>query len=234
MRLALMQPYLFPYIGYFSLMARCDRWITFDQAQFIKGGWIQRNRILHPSEGWQWFGVPLAKHSSSATIAEVEVAPDGWQDKLLRRLDVYRRAPYHDTVAPLVETCLRQPATHIIDLAESSQRLVAEHLGLAFEPERLSELDLDHAQIQGPGDWGLEVCRQLGASTYVNAIGGRDLFDPAAFAAAGVGLEFVRARLSPYDQGGRDFEPGLSIIDVLMWNGPDEARRLVEDDVELV
>ena len=96
MKLGIMQPYLFPYLGYFDLIHCTDRWIVFDTAQYIRHGWINRNRILHPTSGWQYFIIPVKKQSRNTPICDIQVSDNpGWRARVLGQLEHYRkRAPY--------------------------------------------------------------------------------------------------------------------------------------------
>ncbi len=231
MRYALMQPYLFPYLGYFSLIARTDRWVVFDEAQFIKGGWINRNRFRKASGGFGWFTVPLRRHGHQAAIREVQLTADGaWRRKIKAQLLSAPGAPGRDLVATLLDELFHEQTTHIADLAIRSLSLACRAIGLRFTPQRLSELQLDLPERARPGDWGWLVGSQLGASHYVNPPGGRALFDPDRYAREGLIIEIISNRLRPYSQGGAGpFEPGLSVLDALLWCDPGEVRELVED-----
>lgn len=231
--LVLMQPYFMPYIGYFALMAHADRFVTFDTAQFIKGGWIQRNRTQKPGGGWQYVRVPLRRAPHHAAIREVQVAEDPkWRRKLVNQLQPYRRAPHYDAVLALVSRCLAPRDADIATFNLHGLREVAAYIGLDCPIEPLSSLDLDLTECTGPGDWGRVVCRETGADRYLNPVGGKALFDPRAFAADGVELTFLRAHDVPFPRGSTPHEPFLSILDVLMYRSPAEARALC-DAVEL-
>lgn len=225
--LVLMQPYFVPYIGYFGLIANSDRFVTFDTAQFIKGGWIQRNRMLKPGGGWQYIRVPLRKAPHHAAIGAVEVAEDGrWRRKMRNQLQHYRRAPHFADTLALLDRCVDLQGVDIATFNLHSLRVIAEYIGLTTPIEALSDLDLDLSECAGPGDWGRVVCRESGASRYLNAVGGRDLFDPTAFAQDNVELTFLQARPQDYTQLGQPHEPWLSILDVLMFHPPERVREM--------
>src|SRR5580693_8893111 len=110
MRLGIMQPYLFPYPGYFDLINRCDRWVVFDTAQYIRHGWVNRNRILHPTSGWQYIIVPLKKHERETPINQIETQPyEQWASRILGQLQHYKKkAPGYAVASALVDDCLSQ------------------------------------------------------------------------------------------------------------------------------
>ena len=214
MKLVLMQPYFFPYLGYFDLINRSDRWIVFDTAQYIQQGWINRNRVLHPIEGWRYIIAPVRKHLHTAAIGEIVVDDTAlWRKRLPRQLGHYRNAPFFAEVMRLVEDGLADPEPHIARLNVNLLDRICQYLSIEFDYEFLSAMNLDLQGVRRPGDWGLQVSRALGASEYVNATGGGSLFDPEAFRDAGIKLTVVEPVTFNYDCNGFRFEPHLSIID---------------------
>lgn len=214
-----MQPYFFPGLGYFDLIGATDRWVVFDTPQYRRRSWMNRNRILHPQRGWQYVQAPVEKHSLGAPISDIRVvAGDGWKRRLVAQLTHYRgRAPYFERTRELVERVLAAEERRLARICGRALAACCELLGLSVELEYFSEMDVALGPIEGPGDWALRISEALGATTYVNPPGGRHLFDPAAFAASGVGLEIRTFPDLVYEPRGFAFEPGLSIIDVLMW-----------------
>ncbi|OGA74803.1 MAG: hypothetical protein A3G81_16765 [Betaproteobacteria bacterium RIFCSPLOWO2_12_FULL_65_14] len=229
MRVSLMQPYFFPYLGYFDLINCSDRWIVFDTAQYIKQGWVNRNRVLHTQQGWEYIIVPVKKHPHNTAIGDVEISDDRpWRQKIMRQLMHYQKqAPYYRQVVDLVGACLASQETHISKLNVRILDIICSYLGIPFRYQFLSDMGLDLGQDLGPGEWGLQVSIALGASEYVNAPGGRALFDEQAFKRAGVMLNIRNVPPMQYACGRYQFEPHLSIIDVMMWNdGPSIKRYL--------
>jgi hypothetical protein len=226
MKLALMQPYFFPYIGYFELIYRADQWIVFDTAQYIKLGWVNRNRILHPVNGWQYIIVPVRKHDHQTPIMDIQIVEgDRWRAKLLGQLQHYKKkAPYFNEVISLVSTCLDNNTSSLSRLNVSCLVQVCKYLGIEFSHSLLSEMNLDLSHVDVPGDWALRISEALGASEYVNAPGGAHLFDRSAFERAGVKLTIQPPLDFVYQCNGWEFQPNLSIIDVIMWNSPDRIR----------
>lgn len=222
-----MQPYFFPYLGYFDLICHTDAWVVFDTPQYIRHGWVNRNRVLHPSDGWQYVIAPVRKHDRAAAIRDVEVSPEpAWRRRLLAQLGHYRkRAPYFRETMAIVDRCL---APGDASLARTNVAILDEIcrlLGIRFDRRFFSEMAIDLPAEPGPGDWALEIASALGADEYVNPPGGRHLFDPARFADRGIALTIREFRNMPYRCEGYGFVPGLSIVDVLMWNRPESVRR---------
>lgn len=227
MKLGIMQPYPFPYIGYFELMARVDRWVAFDVVQYNRRSWMNRNRILHPGESWQYFCIPVDKAPHGTVLSAIRLADRAEAErKLLAQLQHYRRhAPYFGRVTDLVRDAFARPdADTLVGFNLGSLAAVAERLDIPFEPQRCSQLDLALDSVEHAGQWALRIAAQLGADSYLNPPGGRDIFRPEEWAAAGIQLDFTAMNDLRYDCGPYTFEPHLSILDVLMWCSTDDIR----------
>ena len=225
MRLAIMQPYFFPHLGHFSLIAACDEWIVFDVSQYTKRSWMSRNRVLHPVSGWQWASVPLAGASiHMRTDAARLLDPASACRRLLGQLSHYRHAPHYRAVVALVTEVFSGTSTSLVELNVRGLSAVCRLIGLPFRCRVASALRLDLPPDPGPGGWAPAICAALEATSYVNPAGGRALFDPEDFVHRGIDLHFLQAAPFRYATGPYGFEPGLSILDVLMWNEPEVIR----------
>ena len=246
MRFAAMQPYFFPYLGYFQLIAAADRFLLYDNLNYMRQGWVHRNRIRLKGGGEFYCAAPLLGASSNVMIRDVRVDPAGrWPGRFLDLLEHnYKKAPFYDEVFPAIEQAVRRPATHLTEVNRNGIRAVAEFLGIAtpifhdtapfqdFEDaaraERSPWLD-ELARDMGTADVKtlrvLYLCRQTGADAYLNPPGGRELYARDVFAQNGVALQFLQPTLAPYPQQGDGFLPGLSILDVLMNCGREGTRR---------
>lgn len=217
MRLGFMQPYFLPYPGYFAVIAQTDQWVVFDDAQMIRHGWVDRNRVLHPTEGWSYIKVPTAKHSRRSPIAAVQASRNvDWRDRMLRQLAHYRAAPNFAPVLAWLTEALATCPDGLAALNVHMLQRTCDWLGLAFHPVLHSSLDYDRSTVAGPGDWAPTVAGLLGATTYLNPTGGAALFDPARFAQVGCVLRFVQWPAQPYPQLRPEFQPGLSILDMML------------------
>jgi hypothetical protein len=216
MRLAMMQPYFFPYLGYFQLMRAADVFVLADRVQYMQGGWIARNRIIGP-KGWAYITVPLAARPVTARIDEVRLAaPARWRRNLMQALGVYRRAPYFAPTMALVEALLRDcDAPGIADVNAHLLQGLAAALNLTCRIELQSALGIDYAAVRAPGDWAAVTAGALGADAYINPVNGAGFHFDEPFAARGCALAFLRPHALVYEQG-QAFEPRLSIIDTLM------------------
>jgi hypothetical protein len=230
-KLAIMQPYLFPYLGYFQLIEAVDRFVIYDDVNFIDQGWINRNLILSASGSSEpvYFTVPLRGASSSRTIREIEVSPDPrWHRKLLKTFaQTYARAPYFREVFPIVETVLTPVDQRISIVARTGLRAVCEYLNLERDWVESSDI-YENEALRGQSRI-LDICRQEQAAEYVNPIGGMALYSREAFAKEGVGLRFLKPRLREYRQFRVPFVPGLSVVDVMMFNSRERVREMLKD-----
>lgn len=236
MRLGIMQPYFFPYLGHFGLIASVDEWIVFDVTQYTPKTWMNRNRVLHPSAGWTYVTVPLANSSISIKTHEARILdPLAAHKSILGKLSHYRRrSRRYDAVVALVDEAFGDAADEsLVRLNARGLRAVCAYLGIPFRFRILSELGLDLPEDLGPGSWAPSVCGRLGATSYVNPVSGRALFDPAEFDRLGVELLFAETELFPYATGPFTFEPGLSILDVLMWNAPERVAAALREGTRL-
>lgn len=230
MRLGIMQPYFFPYLGHFALIAACDRWVVFDVTQYTPRSWISRNRVLHPQQGWNYISVPLANGSISIRIADARIADfAATRASVLGKLTHYRRqAPHYASVTALVEDVFAEPQTDLVELNMRSLARVCSHLGLPWSPVRASRLELDLPPIRHAGQWAPQIGHALGARTYVNPLGGAGIFRREDFEAAGVDLAFLDFQPPAYATGRYAFEANLSILDVLMWNEPGAVWTMLQ------
>lgn len=230
MNLGIMQPYFFPNTGHFSLIDHTDRWIVFDSVQFIRHGWIERNRILKPGEGWQYICVPLVKHSRNTLIKDVKIrTSENWRDLIFRQLQHYKKAPFYEQTIVLLKKCMEIETDSITDLNVHVLRTICHYLDIQFDYTIYSNLDLGIVNVEHAGDWALKISQQFGATTYTNPIGGKLLFDQDAFNRAGLRLSFLEAQNTEYAQKGNKFEPGLSIIDTLMFNSIEETKGQIKN-----
>lgn len=234
MRLGIMQPYFFPYLGYFSLIAATDQFVVFDPVQTIRHGWINRNRILKPGGAEpQYINVPLAKHSRETLIQNIKIANQvDWKSRILGQIQHYRkRAPYFFQTKQILEECFSLETDSVVDLNVHCLATVCRSLDLEFNVLRYAEIENEIEPVNHPGEWALHISSALHATAYVNPIGGRDIFQPAQFQERGMSLMFLDPSLTPYPQRNPNFVPGLSIIDVLMFNSPEETVRQINDYV---
>jgi len=232
MILAVMQPYFFPYTGYWQLMRAVDTFVILDDVNYIVRGWVNRNRILINGEP-RYITVPLQNASQNRTIDEIVLDPSpAWRDRMVRSIEMaYRKAPHFTTVFPILEALLRHPAERLVDYLSHQLRTLSVRLALETRFEFASTV-LPRGELKGQ-DRILALCRELGATTYRNLPGGRALYDAASFRGIDTRLEFISMRPEPYAQlRVPEFVPSLSVIDALMALGlPGVRDRLARYDV---
>jgi hypothetical protein len=232
MKVAIMQPYFFPYIGYFQLIGSVDVFIVYDNIKYTKKGWINRNRMLQ-SDKDVMFSLPLKSDSDFLDVRDRELAADFNCDKLLGQINgAYRRAPYFAQTFPLIEQVVRHEERNLFKFLHHSIVMICEHLGIATEIRVSSGIAIDH-DLKNQ-DKVLALCDEVGANTYVNAIGGMELYSKDEFWVRGIELKFIKSKPFEYAQLGNEFVPWLSIIDVMMFNPLDTIRECIESNYELI
>jgi hypothetical protein len=231
-KLAIMQPYFLPYIGYFQLIAAVDHFTVYDNIKYTKKGWINRNRFLLNGADTM-FSLPLQKASDDLNVVERYLAADFNRGKLLNQLKgAYSKAPHYAETLPLLDRVIMCPAINLFEYIHYSLTEVCAHLGLTTRIERSSEVRIDHGLKAQ--DKVIALCLARGAATYINAIGGTELYRRDDFAARGLELRFLRSRPLDYVQFGAPFVPWLSILDVLMFNPLSHVKYAVTTNYDLV
>lgn len=232
MKLAIMQPYFLPYIGYFHLIASVDQFIVYDNIKYTKKGWINRNRMLQNGKDVM-FSLPLKSDSDYLDVCQRELSAEFSRDKLLNQYKgAYRRAPYFDQTLPLIEEIVRFDDANLFRYLHHAIVKTCEHLGITTEIRRSSEIAIDHTLKNQ--DKVLALCEAVGGSTYVNAIGGTELYSKETFREKGIDLKFIQSKPFEYPQFGGAFVPWLSIIDVMMFNSTDVIRDQVDNGYDLL
>lgn len=228
MTLAIMQPYFLPYIGYFQLLNAVDKFVLYDDVNFINRGWVNRNTMLLGGKP-HLFTLPLINASQNRLIHEVEVSQDtAWRTKTLKTFQqAYQKAPQFQVIFPLLEETIYLEATDIADLVYQSLVLVNGYLGIETELVRTSRM-YDNAELKGQARI-LDICKKEGATRYINPIGGQELYKRDLFQEQGIQLNFIKSTLHPYPQFKNAFVPWLSILDVLMFNDLGSVRELLQD-----
>jgi hypothetical protein len=215
-RVALMQPYFLPYLGYFQLIAASDCFVLYDNAQFIKNGWIERNRYLLDGNA-KWFGLPLAKGKHTQVIKERTVSPHFDRGALINKLAfAYRKAPHVERTVTWLSELLKLPADNVAEFNEIALRSCCSLLRIHTPILRASEWAAA-SEHRGQGRV-IEIIQAVGGDSYLNPAAGGYLYDSSTFLEAGYSLELLEPVLPHYEQCGEPFVPGLSILDALMFN----------------
>jgi len=232
MKLGIMQPYFFPYLGYFDLINRCDNWVVFSHCQYIKRGWGNRNRVLHTNKkDWCYLTVPTQKHSLHTRFDEIRInKTTQWKRSLLSKLEHYKNnAPYYHETIDVVKMALSKNTESLTELNIASLQTTCSYLGIQLS---IIEYQHDHEleiKVNLAGDWAFEICKQTGASTYINPEGGCKLFNKEKFQNANIDLIINKHKTMKYKTGDYIFQPGLSIIDVMMWSSAEEIKTYLDN-----
>ena len=232
MKIGVMQPYLFPYIGYFQLINAVDKFVIYDDVNFINKGWINRNRILNNGKN-SLFSIPLKEASQNKLINEIEVNWDkAWKDKFLKTLEqCYKKAPFYPEALLIIQETLHidnQPVSKVI---EHNLRLICKYLELKTEIISSSSIYQNtHLKAQ---ERILDICLQEKATQYINPIGGLELYDKDYFEAKNIKMNFIKSNPVEYKQYKNEFVPWLSMIDVLMFNSK-ETIKVFLNSYELI
>lgn len=223
MTLGIMQPYFMPYIGYWQLMAAVDKYVVYDDVNYIKGGWVSRNNILLNGER-HMFTITLNGASPNKLFNEISIRDDF--RKFFRMLEsAYKKAPYYQPTIDLLERICNYPNRSLGEFMLHSFQSVLNYLGIHTEFFLSSSIFKDNT-LRGK-DKVKHICHILGADTYYNAIGGQSLYDKQEFLQNGINLYFLQANDIRYPQFHNDFVANLSIIDVLMFNSPEQTQQLL-------
>jgi hypothetical protein len=205
--------------------------ILFDTVQFIRHGWIERNRILKPSEGWQYIKVPLKKHSRETIIKDILIDNDqAWKEKILAQLQHYKKsAPYYLNVIGILKEVFSQEYNSIVDLNLFSLNVVCNYLKIKTPIEIYSKMNLVIEQVNAPDEWALNICKSMKEVTeYWNPPGGKSFFHKEKYMKEGIDLKFHEMKLIEYDQKRNKFEENLSIIDVMMFNSREKIQEMLD------
>ncbi|WP_159818012.1 WbqC family protein [Colwellia sp. 20A7] len=223
MSFAVMQPYLFPYLGYYQLVNAVDKFVFYDDVTFIKGGYINRNNILSNGKA-QRFTIPVPGMSSNTLINELSF--DKNIKKILKTIEQsYKKAPYFEHVFPLIESVLNNENRRVDHLCAKSISVVFDYLGINKDFYYSSELEYN--RDLSAADKLIAMADILKSSDYINSPGGKSLYNKEYFAKKEISLSFIEIEKYEYSQNTGEFIPHLSMIDVLMWNSKSAILELL-------
>ncbi len=228
MKLGIMQPYFVPYLGYWQLLNAVDQYVIYDDVNYIKGGWINRNRILcngNPT----YFNLPVIGASPNKLINEIKVnLNEKIMNKSLKTIQQsYAKAPYFDDIYPLIENIMLYKEENLALFIKHSFEVIAKYLDIDTKFVLSSDLNKDNS-LKGQ-DKVIHICNLLQASEYYNAIGGQELYSYDCFEKNNIILSFLDSNLKEYTQLGNEFVPGLSIVDIMMFNSKETCKELLND-----
>jgi len=228
MKLGIMQPYFFPYIGYWQLMNAVDKYVIYDDVNFIKGGWINRNRILMNGQAKR-INLIMSGASSNKFINEIGVVDNKlYNKKFLRTIkNCYNKAPYFKEVFPIIEKIITNNENNLAKQLEYNIRQICEYLSIDTELIVSSTIDKNN-NLKGQ-DKVIEICKLFKADEYYNAIGGQKLYSIEEFQKQGIKLRFLKTDFKNYKQFKNEFVPNLSIIDIMMFNSIERINKMLNE-----
>lgn len=230
MKIAGMQPYFLPYIGYFQLINSVDKFVVDDTVQYMKGGWVNRNRLLINNTA-RIFTLSLKKGSRDLKINERYLSDEFKEEtaRILRTIEMnYANAPYLFEVMPLIKDIFNYDyKVNIGEFNYNSLQKVCEYIGITTPFISASDIDKDN-KLKGQ-DMVIDVVKKLNGDIYINSIGGRELYSKDEFKSNSINLYFIKANDIKYKQLKNEFIPNLSIVDVLMFNSKERVKELLNE-----
>jgi hypothetical protein len=227
MKVAIMQPYFLPYIGYFQLINAVDVFVIYDNIEFTKKGWINRNRILVNGKD-NYFTLPLKKHSDFSHVNQRKIAESYSKDKtkiISKITELYKKAPQYNEMFPLIESIFNTNEENLFDFIFHSLKIITEYLEIKTEFIVSSSISIDHSLKSQ--DKVIAICKELNSTRYINPIGGTELYSEDTFNKNDLQLNFIKSNTIEYQQFDNDFIPWLSIIDVMMFNSVYDVRLML-------
>jgi hypothetical protein len=228
-KIAIMQPYFFPYIGYFQLINSVDEFVIYDNIQYTKKGWINRNRILVNNKD-QLFTLPLQKDSDYLNVSDRKISNmwDSDRKKLLNIIQTaYHKSPYFKETFEIIKKCLLYAENNLFTFILNSLNEINNYLDIKTPIITSSTLNIDH-NLKSQ-DKVLAICNSQQANTYINAIGGVNLYNKEIFKNKNINLNFIKSEKIEYKQFTENFIPWLSIIDVLMFNPKEKIKEYLNN-----
>jgi WbqC-like protein len=228
MRLGIMQPYIFPYIGYYQLINAVDKFVIYDDVNYINKGWINRNNLLVNGKAFL-FTVPLKEASQNKLINQIEVnEKESWAKKFLKTIEqTYKKAPHFENTFSLVSNIINSPAKGIQELALLSLKSISAYFDIDIKTQFVDSSSIYQNANLKAQERILDICQKEKAGHYINPIGGMTIYSNELFERSGIKLSFLKTIPVPYTQFDNEFVPYLSIIDVLMFNSKAEAIELI-------
>lgn len=228
MKLAIMQPYFFPYLGYWQMINAVNMFVIYDDVNYIKGGWINRNNMLLNGAA-HLFTLPLLEASPYKLINEIKITNNEKQkQKILKSFEnSYSKAPYKKEVLDLLEDIIMQKENALHLFLKYQFEKIFQYLGINTKIILSSNIEKTaglHAQ-----DRVIDICKKLGTTQYINAIGGQSLYNKDDFAKNGIQLNFIKMNEMQYRQFNNEFVPNLSIIDVMMFNSKQTLKAMLDN-----
>lgn len=228
MKVAIMQPYFFPYIGYWQLINAVDTFVIYDNIQFSKKGWFHRNNILMNCKKTM-FTIPLKKDTDYLDVIDRYLSDDSEKhiNKIVAQIkNNYRKTPYYNDIFPLIETVFLYQEKNLFSYIFHSIKIICDYLDIDTNIVKSSTIDIDH-NLRSQNKV-IAINKSLHSTTYINPIGGTELYNKESFKKENIELQFLESEVPMYKQFNDEFLPYLSIIDVMMFNSKKEVKKMLE------
>ena len=225
MKVAIMQPYFFPYIGYFQLIRNVDTFVIYDNIEYTKKGWINRNRIFVNGKA-EYITLPLKKESDYLYVKDRSLAAtwDTDKRKMLNKIkEAYRKAPFFSEIFPIIEDCINYKNQNLFEFIKYTLESINHYVGISTPLIISSSLSFNE-ELKGE-EKVIAICKAVKATEYINPIGGTELYSKENFLKEGIKLKFLKVEDFDYNQFNYEFIPFLSIIDVLMFNSKEHVME---------
>lgn len=226
MKVAIMQPYFFPYIGYWQLIQSVDKFVIYDDVNFIKGGWINRNNVMN-NHRKVLITLPIMGASPNKKILDLEFTSDvKIKKKLVKTIEqLYRRAPFFAQIFPILEKIILSEEKNVAKYLCNLIITIVNYLGIHTQIILSSEIAKNN-QLKSEGKV-IDIVKNLGGTTYINSIGGIELYSKQKFKENDINLFFLKSENCTYQQFTDLFIENLSIIDVMMFNSPEKIHEML-------
>ena len=221
-----MQPYFFPYVGYFQLISAVDKFVLYDDVNYIKKGWINRNQIL-VNERPHLFTIPIENASQNVLIKDMKLAVTAkWKKNFLKTIEhAYKKAPYFEEVLSMVDDVLSLETRYLLDWLRKAIELVTHYLGVETALIEAST-NYNNRELKAQ-DRILDICITEKTDEYLNLIGGKKIYNKHDFKNRGIELLFIKTKDMDYQHFHGRVRNNLSIIDVLMFNSIAETNSML-------
>jgi hypothetical protein len=227
-KIAIMQPYFFPYIGYWQLINSVDEFVVYDNIKYTKKGWINRNRFLQNGKD-ELFSIQIKSDSDYLDVVNRKISENFDRDKLVKQLSsAYSKAPFFKDNFPVIKEIILFDEQNLFKYIHNSVEKICEYLEIKTKIIISSSIDIDHKNLKSQ-DKVIAICKALGAEQYINPIGGTELYEKDVFKQHGIELSFLKANELVYKQLGNEFVPWLSIVDVLMFNSREDVKKYLNN-----
>ena len=226
-----MQPYSFPYLGYFALIKATNKWVIFDTPQYENRSWMNRNRIIDPNKNsWMYITVPVKKHPLKSPLNTIEIQnTTNWKEKIIAQLGYYKKyAPYYKIVVDFLKESLKLEFGKLSELNSHTLIATCSYLDINFNYEIFSEMDMIVEPVNEADEWGLNICKAMGVTNFINPELGQQFVDKQKYLNNNINLKFFEFGHPSYNQKLDEFIPGLSIIDAMMFNSPEEINQMLD------